>query len=320
MTVPPLAPSPAHGVRAGAVCVLYGSSVVPEIVAEFARTCPTVVVDNSGDLLDGGPDVRVVSPGRNVGYSAGVNAGLAALPAGLDAVLVVNPDIVGPVSALHHLAEIVAGWDCPVLAAPEGGQLAYGFRPRAGALLVMGHYLARSDWHPTPRRPADRFLSGALLAVNAGALRVLAGDGEFLRPDLFFMDDVEITDRALAHGIAVVEVPVDGRLEHEGGTSMRRRPAVRIYFSRVSKVRYWQRRSPVRGAALRQFFRAETMLGEFLARRRDHTRRHEPATDGSAAMGFAMARQWLRTGAAGVDEAVLGNANDDASLTPRGDL
>ncbi len=313
MSEPTTKPEGAQAVRAGLVCVLYGSAEIPEIVVDFARSAPTVVVDNSGDLAQDAPGVTVVSPGRNLGYSAGVNAGLAALPGGLDALLVVNPDIVGPVAALHELAATVAAAPGPVLAAPTGGRGQFGFRPRAAAPLVLAHYVLRTDWHPTPRTPEGRFLSGALLALNAEALRRLAPDGELLRPDLFFMDDVEITDRAQALGVGVLEVPVDGRLEHEGGTSMRRRPAVRIYFSRVSKVRYWQDRSPFWGGVLRRFFRAETALGRVLAQRRDGA-----DADGSATMGFELAGRWLRTGAADLDERILGNAAGERAIDSGG--
>lgn len=289
-------------VHAGLVCVLYGSADVPGIVVDFARTAPAVVVDNSGDLHRSAPGVGVIRPGRNLGYSAGVNAGLAALPVGLDAVLVVNPDIVGDVEALHDLAAAAAQFGTPVMAAPTGGHGSFGFLPRASAPLVIGHYLLRSGWHPTPRRPDQRFLSGALLAFNAAALQILAPRGELLRPDLFFMDDVDVSDRAQANGVSVVEIPIRGRLVHEGGTSMRRRPAVRIYFSRVSKVRYWEGRSSFWGAVLRRFFVAETAIGEVVARRRERD-----AADGSATMGFELAREWLRTGALELDERVLGN-------------
>lgn len=92
---------------------------------------------------------------------------------------------------------------------------------------------------------------------------------------------------------------------------MRRRPAVRIYFSRVSKVRYWQGRSWFWGTVLRGFFRAEAAAGEVVARRKD-----ADASDGSAAMGFALARQWLRTGASELDERILGNPETEVRGRP----
>ncbi|HOA56578.1 MAG TPA: hypothetical protein PLZ83_01305 [Dermatophilaceae bacterium] len=313
MDLPPESAQPIEpgAVRAGLICVLYGSATLPQIVIDFARTAPAVVVDNSGDLHDDPAGLTVLRPGRNLGYSAGVNAGLAALPSGLDAVLVVNPDIVGSVEALHDLAGTVARSAAPVLAAPTGGQGTFGFLPRAAAPLVIVQYLLRSNWHPTPRHPDSRFLSGAVLALNAPALDLLAPGGLLLRPDLFFMDDVDITDRARAHDVRVVEVPVSTLLTHEGGTSMRRRPAVRIYFSRVSKVRYWQGRSWFWGTVLRGFFRAEAAAGEVVARRKD-----ADASDGSAAMGFALARQWLRTGASELDERILGNPETEVRGRP----
>ncbi len=299
--------------RVGVVCVLYGSPALPELVAELARVgAHVVVVDNSGDLAEFvaddaacGPLPKIVRPGRNLGYSAGINAAVAALPPSLDAVLLVNPDIAGPPSALLELASAVAARPDPTIASAAGGAGQFGPLPRAPFWLVLWHYTARSSWHPRPRTQGDTFLSGALLALNAAAVTALSDRGRLLDPTLFFMDDVELSDRAAARGVTTLEVPLGASLAHEGGTSMRRRPAVRIYFSRVSKVRYWRRRSPWRGAVLRRFFAAEAALGERLAAR-------SGTEEGGAADGFRWARRWLRTLDSGIDELALGNRPDTA--------
>jgi len=289
----------------GAVCVLYGMAQVPPILVDLARGGVEVsIIDNSGDLASDGAKhagVRVATPGLNLGYSKGVNRALAGLTSHPDVVLVVNPDIVGDPEALVAFAGAVAAVDRPLLAAPSGGRGYYGFLPRAPLWLVFVHYLFRTSWHPKPRRVEDQFLSGALLGLNRGALDKLAPTGELLAPELFFMDDVELTDRARSLGCMVSELPLSGNLAHEGGTSMRRRAAVRIYFSRVSKVRYWKRRTPLGGWALRSFFRAETAFGRLLSDRR--------AGDGSPAHGFSAAARWMARPNPSIDEEVLGNSD-----------
>lgn len=302
-------------VTVGAVCVLFGARQMPPILRELAaRDVDVVVVDNSGDLDPDeitGANPRVVSPGRNLGYSRGINAGVRALSDVPDALLVVNPDIVGDPESLMSFATQVARCEGPVLAAPTGGEGHFGFLPRAPWWLVLGHYLLRTSWHPTPRSDDDRFLSGALLGLNREALDRLAPQGHLLDPTLFFMDDVELSDRARQHGVRVAELRSDGGLTHEGGTSMRRRPAVRIYFSRVSKVRYWHGRSPTVGELLRAFFMVESAIGRVASGRQ--------VPDGSTAHGFSATMRWLRHGDARIDEEILGNTGRPPVVDRAGD-
>lgn len=291
------------GPRIGAVCVLYGAPRIPGILRDLAqRGVDVVIVDNSDDLDPAevaGNSLRVVRPGRNLGYSRGVNAGVEAMPIRPDALLIVNPDIVGDPDALLDFARTVAASPEPLLAAPAGGDGHFGYLPTAPPWLIVGQYVLRSSWHPRPKEEDDMFLSGALLGLNRAALDRVAPDNALLDPTLFFMDDVELTDRARRLGCRVAEIGPVGDLDHEGGTSMRRRPAVRIYFSRISKVRYWQGRSPVIGAMMRGFFLAETSVGQLVSGR--------SAPDGSAGHGFAAARRWLRHPDPQIDEVVLGN-------------
>lgn len=88
---------------------------------------PVVVVENGApgssaaalvDLLDGeeGPPVRLVQPGRNLGYGAGVNRGLAALAGEAEPpkwVLVSNADLVvhpGALVALQRALDAHVAW------------------------------------------------------------------------------------------------------------------------------------------------------------------------------------------------------------------
>jgi len=74
---------------------LLGSSLIGEVV----------VVDNGSASAPGCPDprVRLLSPGRNIGFAAAVNLGWGALEPGHEQVLVVNPDTRMPPASLMHL-------------------------------------------------------------------------------------------------------------------------------------------------------------------------------------------------------------------------
>jgi GT2 family glycosyltransferase len=148
-------------------------------------------------------------------------------------------------------------------------------------------------------------LSGALLAINCSAIRLLAADGHLLRDELFFMDDVELSDRARHLGITVKEVQCHGTIQHIGGVSMRQRPAVRIYFSRVSKVRYWVRVHPARGRLLGAFFLIEASVGWLIASR--FRTAGSGLQKGTVADGFEAVVRWLYSRDRTIDERVLGN-------------
>src|SRR5436309_14553782 len=79
-----------------------------------ARAAPVrelLIVNNSGeplkDVVAGAPwKVRILTPGRNLGYARGVNEGIRA--AREDAILILNPDILvtpGSIEALVRCAE-----------------------------------------------------------------------------------------------------------------------------------------------------------------------------------------------------------------------
>jgi GT2 family glycosyltransferase len=288
------------------VCVLYGNREVPSLLRGLAADphVAAVAVDNSGDLqLDAeATSLHVVQPGRNLGYPAAVNLGLRSLPPGREVVVLLNPDVDGDTSAVLELAAVVARREHPTLAAPASSTGMYGLQHHPTVMTALVTYGLRRH---RPRTPgSDGYLSGAILLMNRPALDRLAVDNRLLEEDLFFMDDVELTDRARRLGVVVDELPFVDPVTHAGGETMRRRPAVRVYFGRVSLVRYWRRRSALEGAVLTVFFVVESSIGMAVAfLRRQH--RH-PARGASTFDGLRWTVAWLLTQRSTIDQRVLG--------------
>lgn len=292
--------------KVGALCVLYGNTELPQFVRDLSRIDNVFlsILDNSGDLVEAVPvGVQLLRPDRNLGYSAGVNRALAALPSDIDSLLVFNPDIVSDAGCLLELARQAIDIQGPALVAPKSDDGTFGLQPGQSVASIIFQHLIRRNRVGHSR--ADSFLSGALLAVNVAALDVLASDGFLLRENLFFMDDVELSTRARRLGVAVLEVHCTGRIQHVGGVSMRRRPSVRIYFSRVSKVRYWSQMQPWRAKLLAAFFLLESLVGWLIAARRTSPLlAREGATE---AEGFKAVVQWLVSRDDSIDQFILGD-------------
>lgn len=284
----------------GVVVVLYRCPEVPKIVRDVARMPHTVViaVDNSGCLLEDPADVTVIRSDRNLGYPAAVNLALSSLPEKLSAVLLINPDVEGPADALLELADSANAFHCPALCAPTCPESSCGMLPEPSFLgTILGYVLRR----PTRRRLGEGFLSGAVLCLNAPARSILTRDGRLLREDLFYMDDVELSDRARRSGVAVEALPVTG-LHHVGAVTSAGHPAPRIYFSRVSKIRYWRERSRWRGAVLAAFFFVESTAGIMGAFVQSVARgKSRP----SFVTGFWLTLKWIVTRDAHVDAQAL---------------
>ena len=294
--------------KVGALCVLYGNEQLPRLLRDLSgvRGVSVVVLDNSGDLAESAPaGVELVRPGRNLGYSAGVNRALGVLPPDIDALLVINPDIVGDVDSLLRLAREAVDMQGPALVSPTSEDGMFGIQPGQSVASTIIQYSLRTDKAFHSR--TNGFLSGALLAINRAALNMLVSDGRLLREDLFFMDDFELSARARRLGVRVREVDTRGGIRHIGGVSMRRRPSVPIYFSRVSKVRYWSEVQPLRARLLAAYFLLESSLGWLVATRKARGRRVQPGS--GAADGFKAVIQWLISRDNSIDEAILGNVN-----------
>lgn len=296
----------------GVVCVLYGNSCLPELVERLAEKSDfcVIVVDNSGDLCSWPPSIgKLVVPGSNLGYSRGVNRGVEQLPSNIDGLVLLNPDIQAGADVIVDLVNIARTWTGPVVLAPKSIDGSFGYQPEPTvANTLVGHLLRRLN-RPTSGKG---FLSGALLVLNSEAVGMLLQGGILLCEDLFFMDDVELCDRARKMHVAIHEETVVGSIRHVGGESVLKRPAVGVYFSRVSKIRYWRRSQPMWSRVLAAFYVVEATLGLIVSRtsRLDSYRND----GGSRADGFRGVILHLALGDQSVDERVLGNVPSNVSL------
>lgn len=201
-----------------------------------------VVVDNASTddslarLQDAALDrLRVVPAGRNLGYGAGINRGVAV--AGPGEVLVCNPDLLldrGCISALLERldAEPDLGIAAPRLHNLDGSTYVSG-RPFPSLRDAFGHAFVGLVWanNPWSRRylqtgwdrdePADvDWASGALLLVRRQVFEALGGFDERF---FMFMEDVDLCWRAREAGWRVGVEPA-ALAVHVVGASRAARP------------------------------------------------------------------------------------------------
>ena len=171
----------------------------------------TIVVDNG----DPGPEieaarardgVRVVEPGRNLGFAGGSNAGAA--EAGGDVLVFLNPDTVAADGAIAALAaaarepEIgVAMARLRLLDEPEllnsGGNVVH-----VSGLAWAGGYRDPAD--AVERRTDVPYASGAAMAIRAELFHELGGFCEEL---FMYQEDLELAWRTRLLGLRVVVEP-----------------------------------------------------------------------------------------------------------------
>jgi N-acetylglucosaminyl-diphospho-decaprenol L-rhamnosyltransferase len=230
------------GVRSVAVVVVtYNSAAVLEgCLGSLAEGCrgvevtEVVVADNASTdgtvaIAEGHPGVRVVRLGRNAGYAAGINAGVAALGEPPEAVLVLNPDTrltPGSVAVLARaLGEPGRGIVVPRLVG-ENGRVERTLRrtptlaaavaeatvggPRAGR---FGEVVLEPERYERPG-PAD-WATGAAMLLSWPALRAL---GPWDESFLLYSEETEFALRAADGGWSLWYEPA-AVVEHAGGES-----------------------------------------------------------------------------------------------------
>ncbi len=207
-----------------------------------------VIVDNaSGDgsaenlqrSLDG---VRVLEASVNGGFSRGCNLGIrAALAAGAEYVLLLNSDAVLAPDAIEHLATAMAlhpdlGVAAPVLLSREEpdhvSSAGIFFSRRTGRMRHRGAGRRLSALEPGPLKFVDA-LSGCVMLIR----RAVFERAGFLDEDYFFsFEDIEFCLRARDAGFHTA--CVQGALAyHEGGRTIGRRSARRVYFATRNHLR-----------------------------------------------------------------------------------
>lgn len=212
------------------------------------------------------PACTVVALGANEGFSGGINAGIrAALGARADLVMLVNSDVIVPPDTIGKLEAALDGRPGAGIAAPAiisrsepdlAASLGMSYSPATGRMRHVG-FGRRLDSFGRPRVAEVDGVSGCAMLVRR---ETFERAGLFDEAYFFSFEDLEFCLRARAHGLATVCV-TDAAAYHEGGRSIGRRSARRVYFSTRNHLklagsapgaaRGW--RAPVRTASVLAF-------------------------------------------------------------------
>ena len=183
-----------------------------------------LIVNNSGEPLEtvvaGIPwRVRILAPGRNLGYARGVNEGIRAAREDTVLILILNPDILvspGSIEALVRCAQAHprAGIVAPCLRNADGTlQLSarrfYNWKTLLLRRAPLGPYAARSrtlrdhlmaDWDHATTRGVDWVLGAAMLARKRAIRDVGMMDERYF----LYFEDVDWCQRMWRHGYEVL--------------------------------------------------------------------------------------------------------------------
>ncbi|MFC4058792.1 glycosyltransferase family 2 protein [Planomonospora corallina] len=235
-----------------------GVDLVRVVVADNASRDDSVRVAETRTHLP----VTVVRVGRNAGYSAAINAAVAALgPGECDAVYVINPDCRLRAGSLAPLAAALReprrGIAVPLIVNPDGTlQPSLRRMPTvgrawaealiggntAGRLAGLGELITDARRYEAPGEAV--WATGAAMLISAAAL---AEVGPWDESFLLYSEETEYALRAADHGYTLWFEPA-AVVEHIGGEE-RVNPMLAA-LSTVNKVKLFRRRrGPVAGAA-----------------------------------------------------------------------
>lgn len=237
---------PGQGEFVAVVVVTYNSEqVLGDLVASLPSGLAGVdwsltVVDNGSDddtvaaARRLAPDATVIATGRNGGYAAGINIGIAAA-APHTAVLVLNPDVrlgAGCVSELvralrrpgvgivaprlvdRHGALIESQRREPTIARALGDAL-LGAR-RAGRIGRLGEVVTDPDSYTASAPTPTAWAEGSTLLVSA---ECLAACGPWDESFFLYSEETEFALRARDRGFATMFVPSASAVHLEGGSA-----------------------------------------------------------------------------------------------------
>jgi N-acetylglucosaminyl-diphospho-decaprenol L-rhamnosyltransferase len=220
-------------------------------------TWHAVVVDNDGtdgvaELLAGDSRVTVVDAGANLGYSGGLNVGVAKAPAATTT-LFLNPDLVvspGSVSTLFEaLDDEHVGAVVPLIRDAEGRRQP-SLRREPSILRALGECLFGDRWAGRPgalaemvrdpgayeaSHPVDWATGAALMVPTSLVAEVGTWDDQRF---FLYSEETDYCRRIRMAGRSVVFVP-QAQMSHRGAGSGR--SAALDALLTVNKVRYFQK-------------------------------------------------------------------------------
>jgi len=209
-------------VRISVVVVAFRSGeALPRCLRSIRGQAPEVeviVVDNGGGAgeavaAEGREQVRLIAPGKNLGFAGGCNLGAA--EANGDVLVFLNPDTVVAPGALQQLAKMVESPDVGIAMA----RLRLLDRPEllnSSGTVVHICGLAWAGGYGEPADSVDAVKdvaapSGAAMAIRSALFTELGG----FTSELFaYLEDVELGWRARIHGLRVVVDP-DADVYHD---------------------------------------------------------------------------------------------------------
>ena len=218
-----------------------------DLLAELAAAWPSdprfelLVVDNGSSApLPAG--VRVLNPGRNLGFAGGANVGIAAARG--EILLILNPDAVPEAGALDRLLEGFAAHPeaaglAPRLVGADGeSQSAWQLRrlPSPWGLLLQAFPFgeASGSAEPASGTPVEQ-PAVAALALRRQALAAVGGFDAGFHPAWF--EDVDLAKRFQRAGLALLYWPA-ARFRHGLGSTVPRLgygPFLYIYYRNLSR-------------------------------------------------------------------------------------
>jgi GT2 family glycosyltransferase len=197
------------------VIVAYGNeSALPEllsrIVLEKGKGDYLVLVDNhphhnSATVAEGIPGVDIILRSKNIGFGAGCNLGVAALPGKVSTLLFLNPDVLPEKYAITKLRRgAPAQWDAwmGLLTLPDGTINSSGNVVHLSGLSWCSHYgLPKAS---VTRPKAVSMLSGACLMIKKPVWDKVGGFDE----DYFmYYEDTDLSMTLHERGYRVGVVP-----------------------------------------------------------------------------------------------------------------
>jgi N-acetylglucosaminyl-diphospho-decaprenol L-rhamnosyltransferase len=199
-----------------------------------------VIVDNAGggasrrELGARAEEVAIVEPGQNLGFGAGTNRGVAALPAS-ELLLVANPDVVLHDGALEALVAVLDEHPTWGIVGPtilnEAGTPYPSFRRFPSSFDAVGHATLGRVWPTNPFTARYReagaspdgsvdWVSGSCFLVRCELFERLGGFDERY---FMFAEDMDLCWRARGEGAGVGTAP-GAVVTHVEGVSRRVAP------------------------------------------------------------------------------------------------
>lgn len=254
------------------VVVTYSPGAHLEAFLTSLRTAteldPPVVLADTGSV-DGAPEravaqhprVSLLRVGENVGYGAAANRAVAALPAEVDRVVVVNPDVRWGPGSLDALLDVArrrprAAAVGPLVREPDGAVYPSA-REQPALVAGSGHAVLSRAWPGNPfsrayrrsgEEPVERtagWLSGSCLLLRRDAF---ASVGGFDSRYFMYFEDVDLGDRLVRAGWLNVYAP-GAVVHHDQGHAAGRVPAAMLRAHHESAARFTGERAPALLAA-----------------------------------------------------------------------